>query len=155
MFPTDPLNDVISAVDDLNEEDGRLITGYGPKTWGIDFENGRLYKATERDTPFERAVKYLVTPRGQVPIYPDNGETFDFDTGYGSLSWTLIGDQFEDDEDAMRAVQSICDEATERLDDIDSIVCSEAHVLGDRLTAWIVITTIEQEVQTRGLEFST
>lgn len=155
MFPTDPLNDVISAIDDLNEEDGRLVTGFGPRTWGIDFENKRLYKATERDTPFERAVKYLITPRGQVPIYPDNGETFDFDTGYGSLSWTLIGDQFEDDEDAQRAVQAICDEAAGRLDDIDSIVCDEARVLGDRLTARVIITTINQEVQTRGLELST
>lgn len=155
MFPTDPLNDVISAIDDLDVEDSQLITGYGPKTWGIDFETGRLYKATEKETPFDKAVKYLITPRGQVPIYPDNGETLDFDTGYGSLSWTLIGDQFADNEEAKRAVQAICDEAAERLDDIDSIVCASASLDTDKLMAQIIITTINQEVQTRGLELST
>lgn len=150
----DIIDEVLGTVADQDEENVRLLKGYGRKTWGIDWRHGRLYKTSPAETPFDRAVKYLVTPRGQVEVYPDYADDLEFDNGYGSLIWTLIGEQLATADEATSALQAICDDAVAKLDDIESIVPEDVELGDATLSARIIITDNYGEVSTRELQFA-
>ena len=156
MFPTDELNEVLDGVVDTETEDALLIEGYGKKTWGIDWQTGRLYKADETQTKVERAIKYLVTPRGQVEVYqsPDI-DLNDFDDGYGSLAWTLMGRVYDDEESAQSDLQALCDEAALNTTGVEEIVVDALTLEEDRLIARIrVVVETGEEVVVDGVNFT-
>lgn len=156
MFPTDELNEVLEGVVDTETEDALLIEGYGKKTWGIDWRNGRLFKANETQTKVERAIKYLVTPRGQVEVYqsPDI-DLNDFDDGYGSLAWTLMGRVYDDEESAQSDLQALCDEAALNTTGVEEIVVDALTLEEDRLIARIrVVVESGEEVLVDGVNFT-
>ena len=94
-------------------------------SYGIDYRNGRfLGKVTGEQAVIHRVIKYILTPRGEEPVYPGS-ETEDMDDDvYGSLIFTLIGEVYESDEDITQALQGVCDLALKELAD---------EVLGRRL----------------------
>lgn len=156
MFPTDELNEVLDGVVDTETEDALLIEGYGKKTWGIDWQTGRLYKADETQTKVERAIKYLVTPRGQVEVYqsPDI-DLNNFDDGYGSLAWTLMGRVYDDEESAQSDLQALCDEAALNTTGVEEIVVDALTLEEDRLIARIrVVVETGEEVLVDGVNFT-
>lgn len=155
MFPDDILDDILSGVDDQDDTRERLIEGYGRTTYGIDWQYGRLYKTGVKETPFEKAVKYIMTPRGQVEVYPDYANDLEFDKGYGSLVWTLIGSSITTVEEAEDMLQSICDDAaSQQPDDIERITPTDIEVSDGRIFARIIITDTIGEVNTYGLYFA-
>ena len=156
MFPTDELNEVLDGVVDTETEDALLIEGYGKKTWGIDWQTGRLYKADETQTKVERAIKYLVTPRGQVEVYQSpNIDLNDFDDGYGSLAWTLMGRVYDDEESAQSDLQALCDEAALNTTGVEEIVVDALTLQEDRLIARIrVVVESGEEVLVDGVNFT-
>lgn len=156
MFPTDELNEVLDGVVDTETEDALLIEGYGKKTWGIDWQTGRLFKADETQTKVERAIKYLVTPRGQVEVYqsPDI-DLNDFDDGYGSLAWMLMGRIYDDEESAQSDLQALCDEAALNTTGVEEIVVDALTLEEDRLIARIrVVVETGEEVMVDGVNFT-
>ena len=156
MFPTDELNEVLDGVVDAETEDALLIEGYGKKTWGIDWQTGRLFKADETQTKVERAIKYLVTPRGQVEVYqsPDI-DLNDFDEGYGSLAWTLMGRVYDDEESAQSDLQALCDEAALNTTGVEEILVDALTLEEDRLIARIrVVVESGEEVLVDGVNFT-
>lgn len=156
MFPTDELNEVLDGVVDTETEDALLIEGYGKKTWGIDWQTGRLYKADETQTKVERAIKYLVTPRGQVEVYQSTDiDLNDFDDGYGSLAWTLMGRVYDDEESAQSDLQALCDEAALNTTGVEEIVVDALTLEEDRLIARIrVVVETGEEVMVDGVNFT-
>ena len=156
MFPTDELNEVLDGVVDTETEDALLIEGYGKKTWGIDWQTGRLFKADETQTKVERAIKYLVTPRGQVEVYqsPDI-DLNDFADGYGSLAWTLMGRVYDDEESAQSDLQALCNEAALNTTGVEEIVVDALTLQEDRLIARIrVVVESGEEVVVDGVNFT-
>lgn len=156
MFPTDELNEVLDGVVDTETEDALLIEGYGKKTWGIDWQTGRLFKADETQTKVERAIKYLVTPRGQVEVYQSSDiDLNDFDDGYGSLAWTLMGRVYDDEESAQSDLQALCDEAALNTTGVEEIVVDALTLEEDRLIARIrVVVETGEEVVVNGVNFT-
>ncbi|MDA5561945.1 hypothetical protein PJK55_14495 [Exiguobacterium sp. MMG028] len=153
MFPEDPLDTVLDGIETPEAEDAVLVSGYGTKTWGIDWQNGRLFRADPVRTKMERVIKYLLTPRGQVEVYPDFGQ--DIDTGYGSLVWTLYGEVFLSEEEARLALQAICDEAVGAIEGVRSVEAEAVVLSDDRFSARIrIITTDGEEEIVDGIEFS-
>ena len=156
MFPEDVLDDILSGVDDQDDTRERTTEGYGKTTYGIDWEHGRLYKASANETPAQKAVKYIMTPRGQVELYPDYAQDLSFDDGYGSLVWTLIGAQIATIDEAKDFLQGVCDDAASRQpDDIESILVESVELNDDKLFARILITEQNGEVNQYGLDFTT
>lgn len=154
MFPTDELNEVLDGVVDTATEDALLVEGYGKKTWGIDWVNGRLYKADETQTKVERAIKYLVTPRGQVEVYQSYASN-DFDDGYGSLAWTLMGRVYDDVDDAREDLQALCDEAAANTTGVEQVRVEELRLTDDRLIARIrVVVEDGEEVLVDGVNIT-
>lgn len=155
MFPEE--DDVFRLLGEVGDSDTELevvAEGYGTRTWAIDFGRGRLFRADPVRTKVERVIKYLLTPRGQVEIYPDFGTT-DVETGYSSLVWTLYGDSFTSDEAARLALQAICDEAAQQVPNITTVTAQNVTVRDDRLVATIVVVTDEGEEETiDGIELS-
>lgn len=154
MFPTDELNEVLDGVVDTATEDALLVEGYGKKTWGIDWVNGRLYKADEAQTKVERAIKYLVTPRGQVEVYQSYASN-DFDDGYGSLAWTLMGRVYDDVDDAIEDLQALCDEAAMNTTGVEQVRVEDLRLTDDRLIARIrVVVEDGEEVLVDGVNIT-
>ncbi|WP_214788591.1 hypothetical protein [Exiguobacterium sp. s21] len=139
MLETDVFDEILDGITDEVEERADITTGYGPRVWGVDWSNGRLYKAQPERTPLERVVKYLLTPRGQVEVYPQAGGFFD--EGYGSLIWTLYGETFVSNEEAQSAFQAICDELPAKLDGIERVVAENTRIDGDRVYTTIRVVT--------------
>ena len=139
MFPTDELNEVLDGVVETETEDALLVSGYGTRTWGIDWRNGRLFKADETRTKAERVIKYLLTPRGQVEVYPSFGSE-NLDEGYGSLIWTMFGEVYPDAETARADLQALCNEAALAVVGVEGVTAEEVVLKGDTLTARIRIT---------------
>lgn len=139
MFPTDELNEVLDGVVDTETEDALLVSGYGTRTWGIDWRNGRLFKADPVRTKAERVIKYLLTPRGQVEVYPSFGSA-DLDEGYGSLIWTMFGEVYPDAETARADLQALCNEAAVEVVGVEAVTAEEVVLKGDTLRARIRIT---------------
>lgn len=145
MFPEE--DDVFRLLDEVGDSDIELevvAEGFGTRTWAIDFGRGRLFRADPVRTKVERVIKYLLTPRGQVEVYPDFGTT-DVETGYSSLVWTLYGDSFTSDEEARLALQAICDEAAQQVPFITSVTAQDVTFRDDALTANILVVTDEGE----------
>ncbi|WP_214783212.1 hypothetical protein [Exiguobacterium sp. s183] len=139
MFPTDELNEVLDGVVDTETEDALLVSGYGTRTWGIDWRNGRLFKADPVRTKAERVIKYLLTPRGQVEVYPSFGSD-NLDEGYGSLIWTMFGEVYPDAETARSDLQALCNEAALAVVGVEGVTAEEVILKDDALTARIRIT---------------
>ncbi|WP_214795144.1 MULTISPECIES: hypothetical protein [unclassified Exiguobacterium] len=139
MFPTDELNEVLDGVVDTETEDALLVSGYGTRTWGIDWRNGRLFKADPVRTKAERVIKYLLTPRGQVEVYPSFGSD-NLDEGYGSLIWTMFGEVYPDAETARADLQALCNEAALAVVGVEGVTAEEVTLKDDTLSARIRIT---------------
>lgn len=139
MFGEDLLSPVLDSIGELDDEEALISTGYGTKTWGIDWRNGRLFKADPVRTKAERVIKYLLTPRGQVEVYPSFGST-DLDEGYGSLIWTMFGEVYPDAETARADLQALCNEATVEVVGVEAVTAEEVVLTGDTLRARIRIT---------------
>lgn len=147
MFGEDLLSVILDDVEDVEQEQATVASGYGTKTWGIDWKTGRLYKTDPVQTKAERAIKHLVTPRGQVEVYPSYASN-EFDEGYGSLVWTMLGQTYTDEETAKTELQGICDETTALVLGIESITVETLTLFEDKLIAKIriVVDTGEEVV---------
>ena len=156
MFPADVLDDILGGVDDQADTRERLVEGYGKKTYGIDWENRRLFKAGVKETPSQKVVKYIMTPRGEVELYPDYADDLSFDVGYGSLVWTLVGAQIASEEEAKDFLQVICDDAaSQQPEDIESVLVDSVDFKGDELYARIIITEQNGEVNDYAVRLTT
>ena len=156
MLQQDALSMILDDVETVDQEEVAVSAGFGRKTWGIDWQTGRLYKADETQTKVERAIKYLVTPRGQVEVYqsPDI-DLNDFDDGYGSLAWTLMGRVYDDEESAQSDLQALCDEAALNTTGVEEIVVDALTLEEDRLIARIrVVVETGEEVVVDGVNFT-
>lgn len=146
MFGEDLLSVILDDVEDVEQEQVVVTSGYGTKTWGIDWRNGRLFKADPVRSKAERAIKYLVTPRGQVEVYPSYASNR-FDEGYGSLVWTMLGQSFTDEETAQTELQAMCDETALVVPDIEAMQVEKVTIVDDKLIARIrIITDTGEEV---------
>lgn len=139
MFGEDLLSPILDAVGDLEQEEAALSTGYGTRTWGIDWRNGRLFKADPVRTKAERVIKYLLTPRGQVEVYPSFGSD-NLDEGYGSLIWTMFGEVYPDAETARADLQALCNEVALAVVGVEGVTAEEVTLKDDTLSARIRIT---------------
>lgn len=139
MFPNDELNEVLDGVMTSEDEEQQTVSGYGKRTWGIDFKNGRLFKADPTRTKVERFIKYLLTPRGQVEVYPSFGSQ-NFDEGYGSLIWTMFGEVYSDAETAKGDLQAICDESALAVEGVEEVLVEHLTLEDDSIKARIRIS---------------
>lgn len=154
MITDDLLTAILDDVETVEQEETSLAPGIGKKTWGIDWVNGRLYKADETQTKVERAIKYLVTPRGQVEVYQSYASN-DFDDGYGSLAWTLMGRVYDDVDDAREDLQALCDEAAANTTGVEQVRVEELRLTDDRLIARIrVVVEDGEEVLVDGVNIT-
>jgi len=124
-------------------------------SYGVNYRTGRFIgKVTEEQAVIHRVIKYLMTPRGEVPVYPGS-ETEDMeDNVYGSYIFSLVGEVYPSDEDIMLALQGVCDLALKELDDVESLTVTEATILQERVDAKIIIQLpdgIETEVEVNGI----
>ena len=139
MFPDDELNQVLEGITTDEGERRQIASGYGKRTWGIDFKNGRIFKADPTRTKVERVIKYLLTPRGQVEVYPSFGSQ-DLDEGYGSLIWTMFGEVYSDAETAKGDLQAICDESALAVEGIEKVLVEQLMLGDDSIKARIRIS---------------
>ena len=139
MFPQDELSQMLDGLTTGEGENRPLVDGYGKRTWGIDYKNGRLFKADPVRTKAERVIKYLLTPRGQVEVYPSFGSN-NLDEGYGSLIWTMFGEVYPDAETAKADLQALCNEAALAIPEVENVLVEHLSLSGDTIKARIRIT---------------
>ena len=139
MFPEDELSQMMDGLTTVEGENRLVADGYGKRTWGIDYKNGRLFKADPVRTKAERVIKYLLTPRGQVEVYPSFGSN-NLDEGYGSLIWTMFGEVYPDAETAKADLQALCNEAALAIPEVENVLVEHLALSGDTIKARIRIT---------------
>lgn len=124
-------------------------------SYASDYRTGRFVgKVTEEQAVMHRVIKYLMTPRGEVPVYPGS-ETEELDDDvYGSHIFSLVGEVYASDDEVIQALQGVCDLALQELDDVESMTVTEATIQQDRVDAKIIIQLpngIETEVEVNGI----
>lgn len=119
---------------------GSLTDAVREGTYAIDFKRGRFAgKVMGEQAIIQRVVKYILTPRGEVDVYPGSDTEDIEDDVYGSYIFSLIGEVYQSDEDITQALQGVCDMALNELTGIQSLLVDEATIVGDKVQARIVV----------------
>lgn len=154
------IEEILDTAETLQEEenvlaDQPLSAPVRDATWAMGWKDGRFAGRVSGDQAIvERVVKYILTPRGDVAVYPGSGTDDVSDDEYGSLIYELIGEVYATNEDITQALQGVCDLALVELTDVQTLTVVDAKVVDDKVTARIIITIEngeEMEVEVNGI----
>lgn len=154
------IEEILDTAETLQEEenvlaDQPLSAPVRDSTWAMGWKTGRFAGRVSGDQAIvERVVKYILTPRGDVAVYPGSDTEDVSDDEYGSLIYELIGEVYATNEDITQALQGVCDLALVELTDVQTLTVVDAKVVKDKVTARIVITVDsgeEMEVEVNGI----
>lgn len=139
------INDMLDQAETPQEEenllDGASLTDAARDgTYAIDFKRGRFAgKVTGEQAVIQRVIKYVLTPRGEVVVYPGSDTEDVEDDVYGSYIFGLVGEVYRSNEEVTQALQGVCDIALNELPDVQSLTVAEATIQGDTVQARIVV----------------
>lgn len=150
------LTGIESEDEELNTSESIGVDFNRGTTWAIDWKRGRFAGKVDGNAAVaQRTAKYMLTPRGELPIYPKlqsvAGVAEDY---YGSFLHTMIGQVFATTEDLTNELQANCELAVSELETVASIEVANVTVSGDRASFSFYITPLEgdtEEVTINGL----